>query len=218
MPEIECYRGKPQVFIIESLPAEDVNNMRMDGKVLERQLKLTGQEPIYRVALNLGDLRKSVEEFSQTNYRFLHISCHGKSTGVILAANPNGESFKEFSSCFAGFVGSARITFSACKLGNKAFYEEFYKQNKGVHSLIAPVSDLPFQRGSIFWAAYYTKLFEECNERNNHIKRDFIERSVPSLARVCGVSMKYAIYEPDKKRVKIKSTKKGRPVFICPTW
>lgn len=216
MKDLLNYKSVPKVFIIESLGADDVNNHRCDGKILEAQLKLLGEEPVYRYVLNVSDLRKALCEFDEAEFRFLHISCHGDSSKVYLAANPCGESYTEFAKCFSSKVALSRVTFSACKLGSKYFFKEFYRWNKGVQSVAAPMNDLPFQRGSLYWAAYYTKLIEECRNSNNHIHRDFIECVVPLLSRALNVSMRYAIYEPNKNRVKVQMTKQGRPLYMTP--
>ncbi len=210
------YKSIPEVFIIESLPCDDINRNRCDGRILESQLKLMGASPIYRFAINLGDVRRCLEEFAASDYRFLHISCHGGKSKVMLAASPSGESYSEFCKYFNGLVGFTRITFSACELGNEKFYSEFYRNNKGVQSLIAPISPLPFQTGALYFATYYTKLMEECRNKKNHVKREFIERVVPGLSQIFCTSMRYAIYEPDKDRVKINSTRPGRPKYRFP--
>ena len=212
---LKC-KSIPRVFIIESLGAEDVNNHRCDGKILESQLQLLGEAPIYRYVLNLSDLRKALCEFEESRFRFLHISCHGGPTKVYLAANPCGESYIEFAKCFSSKAALSRVTFSACKLGNRSFFKEFYKWNKGVQSLAAPMNDLLFQSSSLYWATYYTKLIEECRNSNNHIHRDFIERVVPQLSKMLNVSMRYAIYEPNKDRVKVQMAKRGRPSYMSP--
>ena len=205
-----------EVFIIESLGADDVNNNRCDGKILESQLKLLGSKPKYRYVLNLSDLRKALLEFDKSEYRFLHMSCHGSEDKVFLAADQNGETYEEFSRCFAGFTALSRITFSACRLGNYKLFDTFFGLNKGVQSLAAPIKDLPFQSASLYWAAFYTKLMDECRSSNNHVHRDFIEYIVPRLSRALGVSMRFAIYEPNNNRVKVRMTDKGRPKYISP--
>jgi len=210
------HKSVPKVFIIESLGANDVNNHRCDGKILEAQLQLIGEESVYRYVLNVSDLRNALCEFDESEFRFLHVSCHGDSAKAYLAANPAGETYEEFSKCFSSKVALTRVTFAACKLGNKSFFEEFCRWNKGVQSLAAPMNDLPFQRSSLYWATYYTKLIEECRNSNNHIHRDFIESVVPQLSKVLNVSMRYAIYEPNKDRIKVQMTKRGRPSFVSP--
>lgn len=205
-----------EVFIIESLGADDMNNNRCDGKILESQLKLIGANPIYRYALNLSDMRKALLEFDKSEYRFLHVSCHGDADKVLLAANPRGETYVDFSRCFEGVAALSRITFSACRLGNYKLFETFYEINRGVHSLAAPIKDLPFKFASLYWAVFYTKLMDECRSSNNHVHRTFIEGVFPRLSKALGVPMRYAIYEPNNNRVKVRMTEKGRPKYIYP--
>ena len=59
-PTTEC-----SLFIIEALPDEDVKTARLDGSVLNQQLKLTLKKPTYRFAKNKEEKEKIKKEKKQ---------------------------------------------------------------------------------------------------------------------------------------------------------
>ena len=204
------------VFIIESLPAMDINEGRLDGKILYSQLKLMGRNPWYRYVISLSDLGKALNDFKKSKCRFLHFSLHGSKTEVRLAGG-HSLGYAEFASLLKGYMALKRITFSACELGNKTFCESIFRENRGLHSVVAPILKLPFSQGSAFWIGYYTLLESEAYDAHKSIKRAFLDDNVLPLARIFNTPMKYAIYRPAPSEcVEICSTKVGRTAIIKP--
>lgn len=69
--------SKPEVFIIESLELEDEKRNCFEGKILSQILYLSGKKSIYYYIRKKRELEEIVSEFHQSEYRYLHISCHG---------------------------------------------------------------------------------------------------------------------------------------------
>lgn len=182
---------KQDVFIIESLPASDVNQNRLDGKILESHLRLTGKNPIYRYVITEEDLKREICAFKDSEYKFLHFSMHGGTDSVGLA-NGTTLPYDDFSQLFGGALHCKRVTFSVCSLGNENFYNSLFKYNKGLHSAVAPREALQFNDGSAFWVAYYT-LVED--EHSTYLTHDFIEERIPQLASLFSLSMSYALHK-----------------------
>jgi hypothetical protein len=73
---------KPEAFIIESLTFEDENLQRFEGSFLSQILHLAGKEPKYYYIRTEKELRKILKLFQQSDYRYLHISCHGSKKSI----------------------------------------------------------------------------------------------------------------------------------------
>ena len=102
----------PEVFILESLHPGDPK----EGEIIEKILKMGGRSPIYHYVHTRDQLRSSIQEFSQSNYRYLHISSHG---------NPEcfgfefGEMYiNEFHGFINQYLHDRRVFVSACELVN----------------------------------------------------------------------------------------------------
>ncbi len=73
---------KPEVFIIESLDPDDEGNGRFEGSILARMLRLHEKSPKYRYVRTREQFEEAVEQFSNSRYRYLHISAHGDPEGM----------------------------------------------------------------------------------------------------------------------------------------
>ena len=72
-------------FIIESLTFEDEENRRQDGFLLSQMLELCGIPCIYHFIRTKIELRRVIELFRDSNYRYLHFSSHGTERTVDLS-------------------------------------------------------------------------------------------------------------------------------------
>lgn len=154
----EEQKSLPQVFIIEGVRDDDIQNHRVDGYILYKQLLLLGQEPRYVVVTGLNDFKAALVMFRQSNYRVLHISCHGTRDAVNLSKELID--YNTFADATRDCLKSRRIFFSACELGNIQLAELLFKVNKGMHSFVASQHPVEFKYASAFWVAFYTKYFE----------------------------------------------------------
>ena len=124
----------PDVFIIESLPDQDPH----DGKILADMLRLAGKNPIYYTCKDSDSFTAGLKIFAASQYRFLHLSCHGTADSVKFQS---GEilDYMAFSSLFEGIkLNVTRLFFSACELGNQNLSLELFKKNKSLYSFVAP--------------------------------------------------------------------------------
>lgn len=142
------------VFIIESLPAENPH----DGKLLFDVLKMMGKNPIYRKVKDADDFENALNDYKQSKYRFLHISCHGNKSQVFFEEGM--VDYLGFGNLFANHsLPVTRIFFSACCLGNQALSKAIITANKAVHSIVAPTQKIPFDLALIAWSTFYVKAF-----------------------------------------------------------
>lgn len=71
-----------EVFIIESLSFVDEAKERREGAVLASVLKMCGKNPLYYYIRTKAELEQLAEKFEASEYRYLHISCHGGTTSL----------------------------------------------------------------------------------------------------------------------------------------
>jgi hypothetical protein len=147
----------PEVFIIESLDLADERNARREGEVLAAVLRMCGKQPLYYYIRTRAELELMAQLFYDSNYRYLHISCHGGKSS--LSTTLDGIDYEEFATIFAGRLKNRRLFVSACSAGNAKFAKLVRNQNKGVISVAAPAKDIQFDHAVAFWSSFYVKTF-----------------------------------------------------------
>ena len=186
-------RPAAEVYIIEALRPEDYAYFCADGIVLENQLRLIGCAPTLKRVYSIDDLRQAVQSYDESGYRFLHISCHGSEDRVEIFGKES-LTYSELAKILKGHVVNSRLTFSACSLGNRDFAEEIFGQNKGLHSVLAPIGETPFDLSSVLWISFYTLLFRKAHIREKRtgilsVDVKSIERITRTLCATYGVDM-----------------------------
>ncbi len=72
----------PDIYIIESVDLENEAKGEREGEVLTEILKLSGKSPRYVYIRTKQELIHFLEDFQETGYRYLHLSCHGNSQAI----------------------------------------------------------------------------------------------------------------------------------------
>jgi len=147
----------PEVFIIESLELGDEREARREGEVLAAVLRMCGKQPLYYYIRTKAELELMAKLFYVSNYRYLHISCHGGKSS--LSTTLDGVDYEEFATIFAGRLKNRRLFVSACSAGNSRFAKLVRSQNKGIISVAAPAKDIQFDHAVAFWSSFYVKTF-----------------------------------------------------------
>lgn len=135
------------VFIIENLRGEDF----FDGENLHEILELSRIKNIYREVLDKDDFITAINEFKESNLRYLHISCHADMDGIEI----NGEEITnlELLKIFKNKITRKRIFLSACKGGNRNIATAVAEC--GGQSVIGTPTDLHFDKAALFWPSFY---------------------------------------------------------------
>ena len=119
---------------------------------------MMGKNPIYRKVKDADDFENALNDYKQSKYRFLHISCHGNKSQVFFEEGM--VDYLGFGNLFANHsLPVTRIFFSACCLGNLALSKAIITANKAVHSIVAPTQKIPFDLALIAWSSFYVKAF-----------------------------------------------------------
>jgi hypothetical protein len=147
----------PEVFIIESLDLGDERKARREGEVLASVLRMCGKRPLYYYIRTRAELELMAQLFYVSNYRYLHISCHGGKSS--LATSLDVVSYEEFATIFAKRLRNRRLFVSACSAGNAKFAKQVRSQNQGIISVAAPAKDIQFDHAVAFWSSFYVKTF-----------------------------------------------------------
>jgi hypothetical protein len=79
--------SKPEVFIIESLRFDEEADYR-EGEMIAKALAMSLKTPLYRYVRTRAEFEHFVDEFEDSGYRYLHISCHGSANGISTTLDP----------------------------------------------------------------------------------------------------------------------------------
>jgi len=177
----------PEVFIIESLELDDEAKERREGAVLAAVLKMCGKNPLYYYIRTKDELKLMASEFAKSEYRYLHISCHGGDAS--LETTLNSITYPEFAKIFAGRLKNRRLFVSACSAGTEMFAEVVHGANKDIISIAAPIRDIRFDHAVAFWSAFYVKTF---SLNSKSMKSDRVASVLKPLATLFGEPVHFA--------------------------
>ena len=110
-------KTKSGVFIIESLDFKDEKDDSYEGKILSRILSLSNVPTEYFYIRTMRELKKIIRIFSNSNLRYLHISCHGSASALYTTLDKI--SFKEVASILNPHIDNKRLFLSACSSVNE---------------------------------------------------------------------------------------------------
>lgn len=117
------------------------------------------KNPKYHYFQGERELPHLVALFRESQYRYLHISCHGSQTEIFTT---NGAmSYARFAQFFSGHLRLRRLVVSACELGNNMFVDLIAASNKGMHSIVAPAQTIQYDHAAAIWSAFYVSMFSE---------------------------------------------------------
>lgn len=184
------------LFIIESLRLKDEQAQLFEGKVMANILAMCGKKPIYYYFRTPDELVMLADEFRQSGYRYLHLSCHGHPAGIETTLGL--VSADRFSDIFADKLKNRRLFISACSVGKGQMPELIRNKNKGMYSIASPLDDIRFNRAAGVWAAFYLRMFESSIVKGKPatklLKNEEITRSLLHLCRLFDVRFKWSYH------------------------
>jgi len=176
---------KPNVFIIESLRFQDEDSNYFEGQIIFSILNFGDIEHKYYYIRTKAELIHLIEEFNNSNYRYLHISMHGNknSLGTTLDDLP----FRDLSFMLENCLDKKRLFVSACSAVNKSLATEIFGLTD-CYSIIGPHKDIDMDDAAIFWASFYHLMFKQ-NKKS--MKRDIIEQTLKDLVKTHKIPITY---------------------------
>ena len=172
------------VFIIESLRFDDEKNKEFEGKILSNILELNGKKPIYYYIRTKKELDEIMYKFEESNYRYLHISCHGSKNSMETTLD--SISFNELSELIKPCLDYKRLFLSACNMVNESLAKKMLTGK--CHSIIGPYEPVCFSDAAIFWSSFYHLMF---NDNYDSMKLKEIQKSLKKLTDLFNVPINY---------------------------
>lgn len=188
----------PEVFIIESLSLEDEELNRFEGKILYDILKLSGKNPKYYYFRTKDELVLLAQLFRESDYRFLHISCHG--TAMDIQTTLDKINYIEFAEIFEGLLRNRRLFISACAVGNELFSTIVFGRNKGMYSIAGPTENIEFSKAIGLWGAFYTKAF---SVSRSYVKNEVIKSAIQNLCNLFDIRFYWSWHDTFNKTHRI---------------
>lgn len=200
-------RTYPEVFIIESLELGDEKAGRQEGDVISRILQLAGKEVTqYYYIRTERELGKMIDLFGDSEYRYLHISCHANKKSM--ATTFDEVSYANLGKMLRPFLRNRRVFVSACQMASEALAKELFP-NSGCYSLIGPKKSIAFDSAAAFWISFYHLMFKADEWK---MKRTNLQRSVTELSELYEEPINYfaASRKSDRGFIRVKTTRRER--------
>ncbi|MCJ7572584.1 MAG: hypothetical protein MUO82_12055 [Candidatus Thermoplasmatota archaeon] len=187
--EIDIFRlmTTSNVFIIESLKLDDEKNERYEGKFLSHILNLDRNKKtsIYYYIRTKKELIEILKKFDTSNYRYLHISCHGNDKNVSMTLDKIP--YEEFGEIVRPHLDKKRLFLSACEAVNLSMAKEIIPNSK-CYSLIGFDQSIEFSDAAMMWASFYHLMFKK-NPRA--MKRKDICQILQKIKVTYGINMRF---------------------------
>lgn len=175
----------PDVFIIESLRFEDEEAGWPEGKFLAHILHLAGRRYRYVYIRTKAELDAVIDQFEDSNFRYLHLSCHASAKGIALTLDR--VPIAELAEMLAPALEKRRVFLSACKLATPDLATALMKDT-GCYSVIGPSTAIDIDASALFWASVYFLMFRD---EAKAMKKKDLQRNVQKVAQLFEVSMRY---------------------------
>lgn len=193
----------PEVFIIESLRFADEERGYYEGQIISDILRLNQKQSKYYYIRTKKELRAVLEKFRDSNYRYLHLSCHAnnKEMATTLDSIP----FDELSTLLKPYLRERRLFVSACEMVNINL-GKLLLPGSGCFSLMGPATRIAFSDAAIIWASLYHLMF---NHAPDIMKRNILLLYGKRLTTIFGTPLNFYWYNAKTKKVceeKIKRT------------
>jgi len=187
-------KTKPYVFIIESLDFEDEENEAFEGEIISKILHLSQIEHKYFYIRTKSELGWLLDEFVKSNYRYLHISCHGKECSIDTTLD--NIDFRELGFLLSDKLDEKRLFLSSCLSTNEHLANKIFPTSD-CFSVIGPDKEITMDDAAIFWSSFYHIMF-----KNNPkaMKEESLTSVLRSLRKLFGIPLKY--YSSEKESSK----------------
>lgn len=183
--ETKSIRSLPKVFIIESLRFEDEKNGLFEGKILSEVLRLSDSSAHYVYLRTKQELEEVIDQFEDSQYRYLHFSCHGCNKGIQLTLD--FITFEELGTMLGPCLENRRVFFSSCEVMQEGLASALIS-NTGCSSVVGPYKNINFDRAAAYWSAFYHLMLRD---EAKSIKRNDLQKRTSSLQKIFGVHMRF---------------------------
>ena len=143
------------------------------------------KNPLYHYVRTIKEFEHFIDEFESSDYRYLHISCHGSKTGV--STTLESMTTKEFAEIVGPALDGRRLFLSTCLASSQAMADAVFANGKCT-SLAGPRGEINFDDSVILWTSFYHLMFKA---NNKAMKRDQIKQTLAKCALMVGEKMNF---------------------------
>ena len=129
----------PEVFIVESLRFHDEEKGYYEGQIISDILRLNKKQSKYYYIRTKKELRAFLDKFRDSNYRYLHLSCHANRGEM--ATTLDSIPFSELASLLKPYLNKRRLFVSACEMVNINL-ANLLLPGSGCFSLMGPATQI----------------------------------------------------------------------------
>lgn len=177
-------------YIIESLKEDDIK----DGQIFSDSLDSIKKVPIYECVESFKDLKKALENFEKSNYKYLLISCHGDEENLELSHEKiNSYDLNDLNINFK----QRRIFMSSCKGGSYIFAKYFIRN--GAYSVVGTPNKLDQIIATGMWTTMLI-IFERLS--GTVLKYSEINKVSKLMTEVYQITLHYYSFIRNKKQMK----------------
>ena|SRR2546425_6048357 len=177
--------SKPEVFIIESLRLSDERRDRFEGQIIKDMLAFSGKECQYFYIRTKRELTRMLRLFTESEYRYLHLSCHGDED--TLATTLDSLTLAELGEMLKPHLKHRRLFISACRMTNANLARAIWPDSE-CFSLLGPVENIGFADAAILWASLYHVLFAHDPAT---INRSLLQAKAQEVSNMYRVRLRY---------------------------
>ncbi len=183
--------SKPDVFIVESLTFDDEIGKHFEGRILVRILRMLDKTPIYYYVRTRKELDAVLDLFATSQYRYLHLSCHGNEESVDTTLDDN-LTFEDLGTILSPHLESRRLFVSSCDVVNDQFSESVIPSV--FLSVAGPAREVGFAEATALSTSFYYLAFLRNNDGwKDKLLRGILKQLSPLL------DMKLAYYWRDRR-------------------
>jgi hypothetical protein len=181
----EFEKTKPYVFIIESLEFKDEEKGYFEGEIISKILNLSQIEHKYYYIRTKMEFDYLLEEFVKSNYRYLHISCHGSKKSISMTLEEI--KFNDLGLLIGDKLDRKRLFLSSCLSTNENLASVILSISD-CFSIIGPDKQIYMDDAAIFWSSFYQVMFKQ---NPKAMKRENLEMVLKDLKSLFKISLKY---------------------------
>jgi hypothetical protein len=156
--------GKAAVFIIESVRLGEEEKDIREGQIISQILHLGMVEYRYYYIRTKKELIRFVKEFGKSDFKYLHLSCHGGSD--CIATTLDQVSFEELRDILRPHIANKRLFVSASYAANDNLAKAVIPSTK-CFSIIGFSRSIDFDEAAIMWASFYYLMFKAMSEEGS---------------------------------------------------